>query len=214
MPALILHNFFNSSAAYRVRIALNLKGIEWIHAGVNVRKGEQNEPDYKAINPIGLVPALEAGGNTIIESLAIIDYLDRHFPEPRMVPLDDPARTRVLEIATIISCDIHPINNMRVLKYLTSTLGLDDAQKDRWIHHWIGIGFTALEALLPDHDGWCVGDAPTLADCCLVPQVANARRANFDFVPFPRIRRIAAFCEGHEAFAQAAPAHQPDYIVH
>lgn len=208
-----LHTFFNSSAAYRVRIALNLKGIDWEHVGVNVRAGEQNLPAYLAINPLGLVPTFEDQGARITESLAIIDYLDRAYPSPRLVPLDGPERTKVLEIAAIIACDIHPVNNLRILKYLTGVLGLDESRKTDWMHHWIAIGFAALETMLPDHDGWCVGDAPTLADCCLVPQVANATRAAFDFSEFPKISRIAAHCLAQPEFAAAAPSLQPDYAA-
>ncbi len=207
-----LYGFFNSSASYRVRIALGLKGLAWEHVGVNIRVGEEDAPDYRARNPARLVPTLEHGERRLPQSLAIIDYLDHLCPEPRLIPAAGPERDRVLEIALLIACDIHPLNNLRVLKYLTADLGLSEAQKSAWYAHWIHEGFSALEALLPDHDGWCVGDRPTLADCCLVPQVANAQRMNVDLTPYPRIGRIHAYCQRHPAFAQAAPNLQPDFI--
>ena len=216
-PGLRLHDFFNSSAAYRVRIALNLKGLAWQHVGVKLRSGEQNQAGYKALNPAGLVPMLEAGDEHVTQSLAIIDHLDRLQPAPLLVPAGGPARDRVLEIAQLIACDIHPLNNLRVLKYLIGPLALTEAQKNAWVAHWIGLGFDALEAMLQTNgnagDGdWCVGTAPTLADCCLVPQVANARRAGIDVARWPRIQRLDALACRHPAFAAAAPQRQPDFI--
>ena len=207
-----LHDFFNSSAAYRVRIALNLKGLAWEHVGVKLRNGEQNQAGYKALNPAGLVPMLEAGTDSVTQSLAIIDHLDRLQPVPRLVPAGGPARDRVLEIAQLIACDIHPLNNLRVLKYLIGPLALTEAQKNTWVAHWIGLGFDALEAMLREEGDWCVGAAPTLADCCLVPQVANARRAGIDVARWPRIHRLDALACRHPAFEAAAPQHQPDFI--
>jgi maleylacetoacetate isomerase len=206
------YTFFNSSASYRVRIALALKGLEAEHIGVNIRTGAQRSADFLALNPSGLVPALVDGENHLSQSLAIIDHLDIVQPEPLLVPAEGPARGQVLEIAQIIACDIHPLNNLRVLKYLTTDMGLTEAQKTAWYAHWIGEGFNALEALLPDHDGWCVGAAPTLADCCLVPQVANAERMKVDLSAWPRIRRIAAFARQHPAFIQAEPQRQSDAL--
>ena len=142
-----------------------------------------------------------------------LDYLDRLQPEPLLVPADGQGRGQVLEIAQLIACDIHPLNNLRVLKYLMAEMGLSDAQKNTWYAHWITVGFNALEAMLPDHDGWCVGDAPTVADCCLVPQVANAERMKIDLAAWPRIVRIAAFARLHPAFVQAEPQRQPDYTA-
>ena len=208
-----LYTFFNSSASYRVRIALSLKGLTAQHIGVNIRTGAQRSEDFLALNPAGLVPALVDGPTRLSQSLAIIDYLDRLQPEPLLVPADGQARNQVLEIAQLIACDIHPLNNLRVLKFLTAELGLSEAQKNAWYAHWIAEGFDALEALLPAHDGWCVGDAPTLADCCLVPQVANAERMKVDLSAWPRIRRIAAFARRHPAFVQAEPQSQPDYAA-
>ena len=226
-PALRLHGFFNSSAAYRVRIALNLKGLAWEHVGVKLRSGEQNQAGYKALNPAGLVPTLDVGDEHVTQhvtqSLAIIDHLDRLQPAPLLVPAGGDARDRVLEIAQLIACDIHPLNNLRVLKYLVGPLALTEAQKTAWVAHWIGLGFDALEAMLSDvrhghgdGDGrqsdWCVGAAPTLADCCLVPQVANARRAGIDLARWPHIHRLDALACRHPAFAAAAPQRQPDFI--
>ena len=220
-PALRLHGFFNSSAAYRVRIALNLKGLAWEHVGVKLRSGEQNQAGYKALNPAGLVPTLDVGDDHVTQhvtqSLAIIDHLDRLQPAPRLVPAGGPARDRVLEIAQLIACDIHPLNNLRVLKYLVGPLALTEAQKNTWVAHWIGLGFDALEAMLQrdgdaDEGDWCVGTAPTLADCCLVPQVANARRASIDVARWPRIHRLDAMACRHPAFEAAAPQRQPDFI--
>jgi maleylacetoacetate isomerase len=208
-----LHGFFNSSASYRVRIALNLKGLAWSHVGVNIRSGVQNAPDYRALNPAALVPTLEHDGHAWTQSLAIIDHLDRLHPEPRLIPLGGPARDRVLEIAQLIACDIHPLNNLRVLKYLSGPLALNDAQKTAWVAHWVGLGFDALEALLPDTGDWCVGDRPTLADCCLVPQVANARRSAIEIARWPRIHRLDAHARAHPAFAAAAPDLQPDFVA-
>jgi maleylacetoacetate isomerase len=208
-----LYTFFYSSAAYRVRIALALKGMPYESIGVNLRAGAQRGSDFLAQNPAGLVPTLVDGELSLSQSLAIIDHLDRVQPEPLLLPLEAAARARVLEIALLIACDIHPLDNLRVLKYLTGPLGLSEAQKNTWYAHWIIEGFKALEAMLPDHDGWCVGSTPTLADCCLVPQVANAERMKVDLSAFPRVQRIAAFARQHPAFVQAEPQRQPDYIA-
>ncbi|WER50864.1 maleylacetoacetate isomerase [Cupriavidus sp. WKF15] len=208
-----LYNFFNSSAAYRVRIAMALKGILWNHIGVNLRAGEQSRPAYQAHNPNRLVPTLLDGGQTITQSLAIIDYLDRTWPVPRLIPAEGPARIRVMEIALMIACDMHPLNNMRVQQYLSARVGIADADKSEWVAHWLTTGFSALEQWLPADGGWGVGDAPTLADCCLVPQVANALRAGFSLDPFPCVRRTYEHCMRHEAFRVAAPNAQPDYIA-
>lgn len=211
--AMKLYTFFNSSASYRVRIALALKGLNAEHIGVNIRSGAQHNADYLALNPAGLVPTLLDGQTRLTQSLAIMDYLDRLQPEPLLVPAEGPARGQVLEIAQLIACDIHPLNNLRLLKYLTSDMGLTESQKNTWYAHWVSEGFNALEALLPNHDGWCVGMTPTLADCCLVPQVANAERMKVDLSPWPRIQRVAAFARLHPAFVQAEPQRQADYVV-
>jgi maleylacetoacetate isomerase len=213
MAALKLYGFFNSSASYRVRIALGLKGLAWEHVGVNIRTGVQSGTDYKALNPAGLVPTLEDGPLRITQSLAIIDHLERLQPEPRLAPEGGPERARVLEIASLIACDIHPLNNLRVLKTLTGSLGVSEAQKNQWYLHWIVQGFDALEAWLPAEGDFCVGDMPTLADCCLVPQVANAQRMKVDLSAYPRVLRINEQCQRLAAFADAAPNRQPDFVA-
>ena len=208
-----LYTFFYSSASYRIRIALGLKAITAESIGVNLRTGAQRAEDFLALNPSGQVPLLVDGETRLSQSLAIIDYLDRLQPDPLLVPAGGQTRNQVLEIAQLIACDIHPLNNLRVLKYLIGEMGLSDAQKNTWYAHWITVGFNALEAMLPDHDGWCVGNAPTAADCCLVPQVANAERMKIDLSAWPRIVRISAFARKHPAFVQAEPQRQPDYSV-
>jgi maleylacetoacetate isomerase len=208
-----LHSFFNSSTSFRVRIALALKGLPYEYAGVNLRSGEQGREDYRSLSPAGIVPTLIDGDVKLTQSMAIIDYLDARHPEPRLIPEGGIERARVLEIAQTIACEIHPINNLRVLKYLTGTLGVDDGAKSAWYRHWVNEGLAAVEALLaalPESD-YCVGDAPTLADCCLIPQVANAMRMGCDLTPFGRIQRIYAHCMAQPAFIEAAPQNQPDY---
>jgi maleylacetoacetate isomerase len=212
-PNITLHGYFYSSAAYRTRIALNLKGLPWQSVGVNLRKGEQSTPAFKAKNPNGLVPAMEIDGHVVTQSLAIIDHLDRVQPDPLLIPAHGAARDRVLEISNLIACDIHPIDNLRVLRYLVGPLQLSEEQKNTWYAHWIHEGFKALETLLPNHDGWCVGSAPTMADCCLVPQVANAMRQKVDCSAYPKLLRIDAFARQHPAFAAAAPQMQSDFVA-
>jgi maleylacetoacetate isomerase len=217
-PRLVLHGFFNSSAAYRVRIALALKGLPWRHAGVNLRAGEHKGDAYRTTNPAGLVPALQIGDNKVLgQSLVIIDHLDRLQAEPRLIPVAGADRDRVLEISQTIACDIHPLNNLRVLKYLVGPLALSDEQKNTWYAHWIQEGLRMIESLLPDrlleHDGWCVGDAPTMADCCLVPQLANARRMKVAIDAYPKALRADAFAREHPAFVAAEPEKQPDYVA-
>jgi len=211
-----LYSYFRSSAAYRVRIALNLKGIAYEQVPVNLLKGEDQGEDYRKLNPQGLVPALiTADGQVLIQSLAICEYLEEHYPDPPLLPAAAPGRARVRALADLIACDIHPLNNLRVLKYLTGTLGVDKEQKIAWYQHWVVEGFTALEALLadsPDTGRFCHGDQPTLADVCLVPQVANAQRLACELSPYPTIQRISAACDALPAFAQAHPSQQPDTV--
>ena len=209
-----LYSFFNSSTSFRVRIALALKGLPYDYAGVNLRGGEQGKDAYLELSPAGLVPVLVDGDVTLTQSLAIIDYLDRRHPAPRMVPEDPLSRARVLEIAQTIACEIHPINNIRVLKYLTGKLEAGEADKAAWYRHWVDEGLDAVERLLaklPAGD-YCVGNAPTLADCCLVPQVANALRMGCDLSRFARVRKVYEHCMTQPAFIQAAPQNQPDYV--
>jgi maleylacetoacetate isomerase len=209
-----LFDYFRSSAAYRVRIALNLKGLAPQRSFVPLRKGAQRAEDYLALNPQGLVPALTPDeGDVITQSLAIIEWLEETHPRPPLLPAAANERARVRSLALSIACDIHPLNNLRVLNYLTGTLGVDEAQRDGWTKYWIDLGFEALERRLAAERAtgrFCHGDAPTLADVCLVPQVANARRFAVDLAPYPTLLRIDAECANLPAFADAAPARQPD----
>ena len=209
-----LYGYFRSSAAYRVRIALNLKGLSPEGSFVHLQKGEQRTRDYLAVNPQGLVPALVTDeGQVLTQSLAIIEWLDETHAEPPLLPRDPLARARVRSLAQAIACDIHPLNNTRVLGYLTNTLGISDEQRNGWYRYWIDLGFEALEARLakePATGRFCHGDAPTLADICLVPQVANSQRLKMDLSPYPTLVRIDAACRALPAFAAAAPDRQPD----
>jgi maleylpyruvate isomerase len=210
-----LYSFFNSSASYRVRIALALKGIDYQTVGVNIRIGQQNAPSYRRMNPIGLVPTLvNDDGEALGQSLAIIDWLDRHFPPSRLLPASDPARSRVLEIVYAIACDIHPVNNMRVLRYLSEELNVSEEAKKRWYAHWIQQGLSAVEQLLQESQSqsYCVGNTPTLADCCLIPQWANARRMGCDLSAYPRCKAVYDACTQLPAFIAAAPENQQDKL--
>lgn len=209
-----LYTYFRSSAAYRVRIALNLKGLLWEAVAVHLLRGEENAPAYRRISPLGTVPTLITDdGQALTQSLAIIEYLEETHPQPPLLPADPLGRARVRALALTIACDIHPLNNLRVLNYLTQRLGADEEEKRAWYRHWVTEGLAALEKLLTAHPAtgsFCHGDAPTLADCCLVPQVFNARRFDCPLDEFPTIRRIVENCEALPAFAAAAPANQAD----
>jgi len=209
-----LYDYFRSSAAYRVRIALNLKGLAPERAFVHLRRGAQRADDYLAINPQGLVPSLVTEtGEALTQSLAIIEWLDEQHREPPLLPASAVERARVRALALTIACDIHPLNNLRVLNYLTGTFGVTDEQRDGWYRYWCDVGFEALETRLAGERAmgkFCHGDAPTLADICLVPQLANSRRVNLDLAPYPTLLRIEAACLALPAFANAAPAKQPD----
>ena len=207
-----LIGYFRSSAAYRVRIALNLKGRVAEHVFVHLRKGEQNGPTHRALSPAGLVPVwCEPEGFTLSQSLAIVQYLDEIFPEPPLLPREARLRAIAREIAFSVACDIHPVGNLRVLDKLSSDYGADAEARAAWNRHWIAISFGAIEARLAECAGvYAVGDSPTLADICLTPQVYNARRFALDLKPFPRIVAADAAARAHSAFAAAAPENQPD----
>ena len=209
---MILYDYYRSSAAFRLRIALNLKGLAVERRSVHLRRGEQRAPAYLDVNPQGLVPTLVVGDRRLTQSLAIIEYLDEKYEQPPLLPPGPEDRAWVRSVALAIACDIHPLNNTRVLKYLASELKLDEPRRDEWYRHWVREGFDALEKqLLQRASGpFCLGDAPTIADVCLVPQVTNARRLNVDLAPYPRIRAIEAACLALPAFADAHPDRQPD----
>ena len=210
-----LYSYFRSSAAYRVRIALNLKGLPYEYLPVHLVRdgGEQHAPAYRSVAPEGLVPVLVDGEATVHQSLAIIEYLDETHPQPPLLPGGAAGRAAVRAIALDIACDVHPLCNTRVLKYLGANCGLHKDGSEDWIRHWISTGFDALEIRLaqdPARGAFCHGDAPTLADIMLVPQVFNARRFGVDMGRFPTIAAIDARCAELAAFADAAPAQQPD----
>ena len=207
-----LYTYFRSSASFRVRIALKLKGIAWEPAFVHLPRGEQKEAGYREKNPQGLVPALEDGDAVLTQSLAIIEYLDETHPEPPFLPSAPVDRARVRAMAMVVACDIHPLNNLQVLRYLKDTLGQEQEEIDRWYRHWVSRGFEGLEALVRHHgsETFCFGDRLSLADICLVPQMWNARRFRTDLSPFPNLVRIDAHLSRLPAFAEAAPDAQPD----
>ncbi len=208
-----LYSFFNSSTSYRVRIALALKKLDFNLVPVNIRVMEQKNADYVGKNPGASVPLLDDNGFQLGQSMAIIDYLDAKYPEPRLIPADLEQRARVLEISNLISCDMHPLNNLRVLRYLVKDLAVSDEAKNTWYQHWIAEGFNSLEAMLErtQSGSFCVGGQVSLADCCLVPQVANATRMGCDVSAYPRIMAVYEHCTTLPAFQQAAPAVQPDF---
>jgi maleylacetoacetate isomerase len=209
-----LHSFFNSSTSWRVRIALALKGLSYDYLPVDIRAGAHRAPDFiHHVNPSALVPALVEGEFHLGQSLAIIDWLDARYPEPRLVPLEPDARTRVLELSYLIACDMHPVNNLRVLRYLQDVLHTTPEQKDAWYRHWIAQGMAGVERLLTRYGRgpWCFGAEPTLADCCLVPQIGNAQRMGCDLDAYPRSLAVYGYAIEHPAFEMAKPARQPDY---
>lgn len=207
-----LHSYFPSSAAYRVRIGLALKGLAYDYVSVDLRAKAQRGPAYQQLNPEGLVPLLEDGETRVTQSMAILEYLDERFPEPALLPGDAVGRARVRALAQMIACDVHPLNNLRVLQYLVGPLGLSHDQKDAWIAHWIRTGLSAFEHRLAEVQtgAFCHGDAPGLADCFLVPQVANAQRMGVRLDNMPRVQAIVDRCNGLPAFQQAHPSACPD----
>ena len=208
---MILYDYFRSSAAFRTRIALNLKNLQADRRYVHLRKGEQRLPAYREVNPQGLIPTLVVGDRRLTQSLAIIEYLDEKHPLPPLLPQGLEDRAWVRSIALAIACDIHPLDNTRVLAYLDK-IGMSKETRDEWYRHWIREGFDAIEPQLAARasGAFCFGDAPTLADVFLVPQVANATRVDMPLEAYPRIRAINAACLALPAFDQAQPARQPD----
>jgi maleylpyruvate isomerase len=208
---MILHGYWRSGAAWRVRIALALKGLQYAQQGVDLRTGAQRSDAFAALNPQGMVPALEVDGAVLSQSPAILEWLEETHPMPALLPPDPLDRARVRAMAAVIGCDIHPLNNLRVGKALRETFGADQAAVDAWAARWITPGFTALEVLVAQQGrGWCFGDAPTLADCYLVPQIYSARRFNVSLEAFPRLLAVDATAAAHPAFAAAHPDRQPD----
>jgi maleylpyruvate isomerase len=210
-----LYTFFRSSASYRVRIALNLKGLTYEPVPIHLRRGggEQFSAAYKALNPQALVPTLEDGGQILTQSLAIIEYLEEKHPQPPLLPPDPADKALVRSMALVIACEVHPIQNLRVLNHVKKEYNQTDDQVNRWAQHWIELGLSALENLIvaqPKRGKFCFGDVPTLADICLVPQLGNARRYGSDLSQYPNILTIEKNCMALPAFANAAPEKQPD----
>lgn len=210
-----LYSYFRSSASFRVRIALELKGLPFEYVPVHLVRngGEQFRPEYRRLNPAGLVPTLDDDGVVLQQSLAIIEYLDERYPTPPLLPASAADRARVRAVALAVACEIHPLNNLRTLKYLTATLGVSEEAKNAWYRHWAEEGLAAVEAML-DGDArtgrFCHGDAPTLADCCLVPQIFNAQRYEARLDHVPHVMRVFDACMALPAFQRAAPSAQPD----
>jgi len=208
---IVLYGYWRSGTSYRTRIALNLKGLSYRQTTLDLRAGAQNSPEYKALNPQGLLPALEVDGTTLTQSPAILEWLEERFPEPPLLPKTMDERAIVRAMAATIGCDIHPLNNLRVLKALKGSLGASQEQVNSWIARWIGDGFAALEQAIARHgQGFAYGDAPTLVDCYLVPQVYSAERFGVDLSPYPKLMEAASLARSLPAFAAAHPDNQPD----
>ena len=207
-----LYTYFRSSAAFRVRIALNLKGLAYEPVSVHLAKGEHRKPEYAGVYPQGLLPTLVDDGAALSQSLAIIEYLEERYPRPALLPGDAPGRARVRSLALLVACEIHPLNNLRTLQHLKRALGQSEDQVNARYRHWIADGFTKLEADLArgGTGRFCHGESATMADCCLVPQVFNAKRYQSDLAPYPRLMRIFDACMRLEAFDRAQPSKQPD----
>lgn len=213
MPSPVFYSYFRSSAAWRVRIALNLKGVQvdYRYVHLNREGGEQFQPAYRAVQPQALVPALQMDGLDLGQSLAIIEYLEETHPQPPLLPSDPAGRAWVRQIALSMACDIHPVNNLRVLKFLGGRFGASESDRADWARHWISLGLSALEVQLAKTAGhFCVGATPTLADCCLVPQWFSAQRFGVDTEAYPTLRRIVEHCQTLPAFAAAHATRQAD----
>ena len=213
--SLQLYSYWRSSAAYRVRIGLNLKRLDYALVPVHLVRdgGQQHAPDYAALNPQQLVPALRDGERVLTQSLAILEYIEETRPQPPLLPVDAAGRARVRALAQLVACDIHPLNNLRVLQFFDRQWNVPQPERDEWVKHWIGEGFAAAEAMVAEHPStgsFCEGNTPTMADCCLVPQVYNARRFGVDMARFPTLHRIEAACLELPAFDAARPERQPD----
>lgn len=210
-----LYSYWRSSAAYRIRIALNLKRLEHEIVPVNMVKdgGEQHSDEYKSINPQGLVPTLIDDTVTLTQSMAILEYLEEKYPAPSLLPNTLSGKAFARQIAQTIACDIHPLDNLRVLKYLSGTLKVDDDEKNQWYHHWIIKGFDAIEAWLSSNSGpYCLGDEVTIADTCLIPQLYNAHRFKVPLDKYPKLLEIEQACLKLDAFDKAVPENQPDAV--
>ncbi len=207
-----LYSWFRSSAAFRVRIALNLKGLRYDQEPIALPRAAHRKPEFAALNPQALVPALEEGGQLLTQSLAIIEYLEEKQPKPPLLPTDLLGRARVRSLSLLVACEIHPLNNLRALQYLRKSLGQSEEASKTWYQHWIADGFQKLEAeLVRGGTGkFCHGDTPTMADCCLVPQVFNAQRYQCDTGPYPTMMRVFAECMKVDAFDRAQPSKQPE----
>ena len=206
MASAVLYDYFRSSASYRVRIALNLKGIEYEQRPISLVQGEQQAPSFRALNPQGFVPMLEIDGHRLTQSLSIMVYLDQVYRDPPLMPADPADGAHVRALALAVACDIHPLNNLRVLKYLRGPLGISEDAKDEWYRHWVAEGLAALEAMArPRAGAFLFGDSPTIADVCLVPQLYNARRFSVPITDYPTLRRADETASAHAAFAAAHP---------
>jgi maleylpyruvate isomerase len=208
-----LYSYFRSSASYRVRIALNLKGVAYDQSFVHLLKAEQSSAEFLRVNPAGLVPALEDGGKALVQSLAIMEYLDETQPGPKLLPGSATDRAYVRAFSQIVACEIHPLNNLRVLNHLRKAYGKSEDEIKEWYRHWIADGFAMMESYLAKeakHGRFCLGDTPTMADCCLVPQVYNAQRYKCDLAPYPTVMRINEECLKLEPVKRAMPEAQPD----
>ena len=208
-----LYNYFRSSASFRVRIALELKGLAYDYLPVHLVKGEQKQAAYAEVSPSLLVPTLETdSGERLSQSMAIIEYLDETHPEPRLLPADPLGRARVRALAQVVACEIHPLNNLRVLKYLVKELKVEEETKNEWYRHWVREGLEIFERELAQQPAstYCYGETPTLADCCLVPQIFNGRRVNTDYSGLPRTMAAFEACMAHPAFQKAQPSSCPD----